>query len=141
MSPDTYYALQRSTLLYLTTYNRRGQSGTVPIWFFLYEDAIYFCTQRGSLKVRRIQQTGRVTLHIGSRAGPRLDCTARILEDDPTLQAILLRTYRKRYSWRWFLLGRRLRRAFAGGTEVIVQLKPDHMASPAAIPDNTVQQS
>jgi PPOX class probable F420-dependent enzyme len=124
MSPEAYHTLQRSTLLYLTTYNRRGQSGTVPIWFFLHEDAIYFCTQRKSLKMRRIQQTGRVTLHIGSRAGPRFDCTARILDDNPTLQASLLRTYRKRYGWRWLFLGRRLRRAFADGTEVIVQLIP-----------------
>jgi PPOX class probable F420-dependent enzyme len=140
MSPEAQHALQHSTLLYLTTYNRRGQAGTVPIWFFLHEDAIYFCTQRTSLKVRRIQQTGRVTLNIGSRTGPRLECTARILEDDPTLQAILLRTYRQRYGWRWFLLGRRLRRAFARGTEVIVQLKPVNVPSPAAPPDNTAHQ-
>ena len=140
MSPEAQHALQHSTLLYLTTYNRRGQSGTVPIWFFLHEDAIYFCTRRESLKVRRIQQTGRVTLYIGSRAGPCLDCTARILENNPTLQAILLHTYRKRYGWRWFFLGRRLRRAFASGTEVIVQLNPVHVVPPASTPDNTAHQ-
>lgn len=124
MFPEAQHALQRSALLYLTTYNRREQSGTVPIWFFLHADTIYFCTLRNSLKARRIQQTGRVTLHIGSREGPRLDCTAHLLENDPALQAILLRTYRQRYGWRWLFLGPRLRRAFARGAEVIVQLRP-----------------
>jgi PPOX class probable F420-dependent enzyme len=124
VSPATQHALQRATLLYLTTYNRRGQSGTVLIWFFLHQEAIYFCTLRDSLKVRRIRQTGRATLHIGSRTGPRLDCMARLLEPNAALQALLLRTYRTRYRWRWLLLGPRLRRAFARGTEVIVQLIP-----------------
>jgi hypothetical protein len=53
----------------------------------------------------------------------------------------LLRTYRQRYGWRWFFLGRRLRRAFADGTEVIVQLKPVNVVPPTATSDNPAQQS
>jgi PPOX class probable F420-dependent enzyme len=136
VSPEAQHALQHSTLLYLTTYNRRGQSGTVPIWFFLHADAIYFCTLRTSLKARRIRQTGRVTLHIGSQQGPRLDCTAHLLGHDPALQALLLRTYRQRYGWRWFLLALRLRRAFARGEEVIVQLSP--LNADTSPPDATI---
>jgi PPOX class probable F420-dependent enzyme len=129
VSPDIQHALQHATRLYLTTSNRRGQSGTVPIWFFLHEGAIYFCTRRTSLKVRRMQQTGRATVHIAHRSGPELHCTAHILEDAPDLQALLLRTYRTRYRWRWLLIGPRLRRAFARGTEVMVQLLPQsHIA-------------
>jgi len=124
MSPELQHTLQHATLLYLTTYNRQGQSGTVPIWFLLHEDAIYFCTLRSSLKVRRIQQTGKVTVHIGSRRGPQFTCAAHVLEHAPDLQALLLRTYRTRYRWRWLFIGPRLRRAFARGTEVIVQLIP-----------------
>jgi PPOX class probable F420-dependent enzyme len=124
MSPDFQRQLQRATLLYLTTYNRHGHAGTVPIWFFLHEGAIYFCTLRQSLKVRRIQQTGRVMVHIGSRQGPSLPCTARVLEDVPDLQLLLLQTYRRRYRWRWLFFGPRLRRAFAQGAEVIVRLTP-----------------
>lgn len=124
MTPEITHALQRASTLYLTTYNHHGQSGTVPIWFFLHQEAIYFCTLRQSLKVRRIRQTGRVTIHIGTRTGPRLACTARVLDNDPVLQALLLRTYRRRYPVRWIVLGPRLRRAFSQGEEVIVQLIP-----------------
>ena len=139
MSPETQRALQCSTLLYLTTYNRRGQSGTVPIWFFVHADAIYFCTLRDSLKARRIRQTGRATLHIGSRRGPRLDCTARWLENDPALQAVLLCAYHQRYGWRWFFLGPRLRRAFARGAEVIVQLSPRNADTLPPTPDDATR--
>jgi PPOX class probable F420-dependent enzyme len=124
MSPEIKQALQHTKTLYLTTYSRSGKSGTVPVWFFLHQEAIYFCTLRESLKVRRIRQTGWVTLHIGRRTGPRLDCAARLLDDAPAIQALLLRTYRPRYPVRWLLLGPRLRRAFARGAETIVQLTP-----------------
>jgi PPOX class probable F420-dependent enzyme len=124
MSPDTQHALQQATRLYLTTYNRQGRSGTVPIWFFLHHGAIYFCTLRSSLKVRRIQQTGRATVQIDRHRGPQLHCTAHVLEDAPDLQALLLHTYRSRYRWRWLFIGPRLRRAFARGAEVMVQLLP-----------------
>jgi uncharacterized protein len=124
MSPDVIRALQRARLLYLTTYSRSGKSGTVPIWFFLHENAIYFCTQRDSLKVRRLRQTGYATLHIGQRHGPGMDCTADILDHNPALQTLLVQTYRKRYWLRWLFLGPRLRRGLARGDEVIIRLTP-----------------
>jgi PPOX class probable F420-dependent enzyme len=124
MNADIMRALQGAKILYLTTYNRRGQSGTVPIWFFLHQENIYFCTLRDSLKVRRLRQTGRATLHMDKRTGPRLECTARLLADDVDLQQRLLHAYRRRYWVRWLILGFRLRRAFARGEEIIVQLTP-----------------
>ena len=124
MSPDVIRALQRARLIYLTTYSRTGKSGTVPIWFFLHDGAIYFCTQRESLKVKRLRQTSHTTLHIGRRNGPRLDCIAEILDHNPNLQTLLIRTYRKRYWLRWLFLGPRLRRALAQDEEVIVRLHP-----------------
>jgi PPOX class probable F420-dependent enzyme len=124
MSPEIQRALRRATLLYVTTYSRTGTAGTVPVLFFVHDEVIYFCTQRDTLKVRRIQQTRHVTLHIGQPTGPRLDCTADLLEDAPALQALLLRTYRKRYPLRWLFLGPRLRRAFTRGTEIMVRLTP-----------------
>jgi PPOX class probable F420-dependent enzyme len=122
MTPDIQRHLERATVLYLTTYNTRGQSGTVPIWFFLHHQAIYFCTRRDSLKVRRLRQTGRATVHIGSTTGPRFDCSAHLLDNNPALQALLLRAYRRRYRWSWLIMGPRLHWAFARGQEVIVQL-------------------
>ena len=119
-----FSALQQARTLYLTTYSRTGKSGTVPVWFFLHQNALYFCTLRHSLKVRRIQQTGKVTIHIGRRNGVRVDCSASVLADNPALQSVLLQTYRQRYPIVWLWIGRRLRQAFAQGREVIVQLTP-----------------
>lgn len=124
MSSDMISALNQVTTLYLTTYSPSGKSGTVPIWFFLHHDQVYFCTQRDSLKVRRIRQTGRARIHLGRRNGLGVDCTAQVVDHDATLVALLLRIYRRRYWFRWLFLGPRLKRAFAQGEELIVQLIP-----------------
>ena len=124
MTSEQRHALQRAKRLYLTTYNRQGRSGTVPIWFLLHQDTLYFCTLRQSLKVRRIQQTGRATIQIGRGSVQRIHCRAELLPDDPAFQTRLLRTYRRRYLWMWCIIGPRLRRAFARGEEVIVRLTP-----------------
>ena len=118
-------ALQRAKLLYLTTVGANGKSGTVPVLFLFDDDAIYFCSQRDTLKVRRIRQTGRVMVHAGKPDGPGLSCSAQLLEDVPDLQTRLLRSYRRRYWLRWLFLGPRLRHAFADGTEVLIRLTPD----------------
>ena len=118
-------ALQDAKLLYLTTFGASGKSGTVPVLFLCDDDAIYVCSQRETLKVRRIRQTGRVTVRAGRPDGPGLSCGARLLEDAPDLQARLLRSYRRRYWLRWLVLGPRLRKAFADGTEVLIRLVPD----------------
>ena len=116
-------ALRRASLLYLTTFSATGRSGTVPVLFLLDGDVIYFCSQRNTLKVRRIQQTGRVTIHPGKPSSPGLSCRAELLEHVPELEARLLRTYRRRYPLRWLVLGSRLRRSFAEGTEVVIQAR------------------
>lgn len=123
--PEFRRALQRAKLLYLTTFGANGRAGTVPVLFWFDDGAIYFCSQRDTLKVRRIRQTGRVTVRAGRPDGPSLSCSAQLLENVPELQARLLRTYRRRYWLRWLILGPRLRKAFANGTEVLVRLVPD----------------
>ena len=122
-------ALQRAALLYLTTFSASGRSGTVPVLYLLDGDVIYFCSQRNTLKVRRIQQTGRVTVRPGGPDGPGLSCRAEVLENAPDLEARLLRTYGRRYPLRWLFLGRRLRKSFADGTEVVIRLDPEDESS------------
>ena len=125
LPPEFQHALQRAKLLYLTTFGASGKSGTVPVLFLLADDAIYFCSQRDTLKVRRIRQTGRVTVRAGTPDGPGLACRAQLVEDAADLQARLLRSYRRRYWLRWLVLGPRLRKAFADGSEVLIQLVPE----------------
>ena len=117
--------LQRAKLLYLTTFGANGKAGTVPVLFWFEDEAIYFCSQRDTLKVRRIRQTGRATIRAGKLDGTSLSCRAQLLEDVPELQARLLHTYRRRYWLRWLFLGPRLRKGFADGTEVLIRLVPD----------------
>ena len=119
-------SLQGAKLLYLTTFSASGRSGTVPVLFLLDGDAIYFCSQRDTLKVRRIQQTGRATVRPGQSDGPGLACRAELLESVPDLETRLLRTYRRRYPLRWLVLGMRLRKSFAEGTEVVIRLEPEN---------------
>lgn len=124
LSAEVRQALQKARLLYVTTYSPTGKSGTVPVLFLLHHEAIYFSTKRDSLKVRRLRHHGRATIHIGQRSGPRLECVAQLIDDDLSLQRMLLRTYRRRYPWRGLILVPLLRRAFARGMEVLVRLTP-----------------
>jgi PPOX class probable F420-dependent enzyme len=125
MSSDAFDALSRTKTVYLTTWSASGKSGTVPIWFFEHHGRIYFCSQRDTLKVRRICRSGRAALHIGSRHGPQLTCAARIVDDDPEVRQRLVQTYRRRYWLRWLFLGPRIQRALNRGEEVIIELTPD----------------
>jgi PPOX class probable F420-dependent enzyme len=125
MPSDVLDALRRTKTVYLTTWSASGKSGTVQIWFFEQCGLIYFCSQRETLKVRRIRRSGRAALNIGRRTGPQLTCTARIVDNDPEVRQLLLQTYRSRYWFRWFFLGPRIQRAFNRGEEVVVELTPD----------------
>ena len=125
LPPEFQHALQRAKLLYLTTFGASGKSGTVPVLFRFDDGVIYFCSQRDTLKVRRIRQTGRVTVRAGRPDGPGLSCRAQLVEDAADLQERLLQAYRRRYWLRWLVLGPRLRKAFADGSEVLIRLVPD----------------
>ena len=130
MSTDILDALRRVKTVYLTTWSARGKAGAVPIWFFQHDGRIYLCSQRDTLKVRRIRRSGRAALHL-TRSGPQLPCAARLVERDPGLQQRLLQTYRRRYRFRWLFLGPRIKRAFERDEEVVIELTPD--AEPASV--------
>ncbi|ETW93263.1 MAG: hypothetical protein ETSY1_39970, partial [Candidatus Entotheonella factor] len=118
MPSDAFDALRRTKTVYLTTWSASGKPGTVPIWFFEHRGRIYFCSQRDTLKVRRIRRSGRAALNVGRRTGPQLTCIARIVDNDPEVQQLLLQTYRRRYRFRWLFLGPRIQRAFERDEEV-----------------------
>ena len=124
MPTDVLEALRRAKTVYLTTWSASGKAGAVPIWFFEHSGRIYFCSQRDTLKVRRIRRSGRAALQL-NRSGPQLHCAARIVDRDPDLQQRLLRAYRRRYRLRWLFLGPRIKRAFQRGEEVMIELTPD----------------
>jgi PPOX class probable F420-dependent enzyme len=125
LNPEVARALGGAKYMYVTTYSRAGQPGTVPTWLWTHEGAVYFTTERKSLKARRIRDTGRATIHVGSKDGPAFEGRAEWVEDRPDLEEALLRAYRRKY---WVLvplwMGRRIRKGLAANTSVLIRITP-----------------
>ncbi len=118
-------ALRRARYMYVTTYSRSGKPGTVPTWLWPHDGAVYFTTQRTSLKARRIRDNGRVSVAVGTRGGPRFEGRAEWVDDQPELEGALLAAYRRKY---WILvplwMGRYIRRGLAARTSVLIRITP-----------------
>ena len=125
MNPDLARALHRAKYMYLTTYSREGRPGTVPTWLWPHDGAVYFTTQRQSLKARRIRDNGRVTVHIGNKDGPGFEGRAEWVDNRPELEQAILAAYRRKY---WLLvpiwMGRYIRRGLARKTSVLIRITP-----------------
>jgi PPOX class probable F420-dependent enzyme len=125
MDPQLDAALQRASYLYVTTYGASGKSGTVPVWCWYDGRAAYFTTHRESLKARRIRETGRVSVRVGTRDGPAFEGHAEWVDGRPDLEAALLGAYRKKY---WLLvplwMGRYIRRRLETRESVLVRVTP-----------------
>jgi PPOX class probable F420-dependent enzyme len=126
VTPALAQALRTAKYIYLTTYGPTGRPGTVPVWCWLHDGAVYFTTQRASLKARRIGRSGRVTIHAGRRDGPAFEGRAEWVDGRPDLEAALLAAYRRKYPllvplW----MGRRIRRGLAAKTSVLIRITPE----------------
>jgi len=131
VTPDLIQTLQTAKYMYLTTYSRAGKPGTVPVWLWYHDGAVYFTTQRASLKARRIRNNGRVTVHAGKPDGPSFDGRAEWVDDRPDLEEALLHAYRQKY---WIMIplwmGRRIRTGLAHKTSVLIRITPASSQSP-----------
>jgi PPOX class probable F420-dependent enzyme len=118
-------ALHQAKYLYLTTYGSSGKSGTVPVWCWYDGMDAYFTTVRESLKARRIRETGRVTVRVGAKDGPRFEGRAEWVDGRPDLEAALLRAYQRKY---WLTvplwMGRWIRRRLGTGASVLIRVTP-----------------
>jgi PPOX class probable F420-dependent enzyme len=125
LAPELESALRAAQYMYLTTYSRAGTPGTVPVWLSLHDGAVYFTTQRASLKARRIRNDGHVTVHVGRKDGPVFEGRAEWVDDRLDLEAALLAAYRQKY---WLLvplwMGRRIRKGLAAKTSVLIRITP-----------------
>jgi PPOX class probable F420-dependent enzyme len=125
VSPALAQALLHAKYVYLTTYGPAGQPGTVPVWCWLHDGAVYFTTLRASLKARRIRQNGRATLRVGRKDGPAFEAQAEWADDRPDLEDGLLDAYRRKYPllvplW----MGRRIRKGLTAKTSVLIRVTP-----------------
>src|SRR5712692_10735094 len=125
LTPALAEALGRAHYIYLTTHSKAGKPGTVPTWCWLHEDAVYFTTQRKSLKARRIAKSERVTVHVGRKDGPAFEGRAELVEDRRDLEKAILAAYHRKY---WVLvplwMGRYLRKGLEARTSVLVRVRP-----------------
>lgn len=125
MSPALAEALARASHIYVTTYGRSGGVGTVPVWRWVDDGQVYFTTRRQSLKARRIRDTGRVTVHVGTTDGPAFEGKAEWVDGRPDLEARLLAAYHKQY---WLLvplwMGWHIRRGLRTGASVLIRITP-----------------
>jgi len=125
MTPELTKALQTARYMYLTTYSQTGKPGTVPVWLWFHEGAIYFTTLRASLKARRIKNYGRVTVHVGKKDGPSFEGRAEWVDDRPDLEGELLHAYRQKYRILVpIFMGRRIRKGLAAKTSVLIRITP-----------------
>ena len=124
-APELRAALERARYIYLTTFSQAGRPGTVPTWCWLHEGALYFATQRASLKARRIRNRGHVAVNIGTKDGPAFEGHAEWVDDRPDLEAAILKAYRRKY---WILvplwMGRYIRRGLRVKTSVLIRILP-----------------
>jgi PPOX class probable F420-dependent enzyme len=124
-APELQAALQRATYIYLTTYSQAGKPGTVPTWCWLHEGALYFTTQRASLKAKRIRNGGRITVNVGTKDGPAFEGHAELVDDRPDLEGAILKAYRRKY---WILvplwMGRYIRKGLRAKTSVLIRILP-----------------
>jgi PPOX class probable F420-dependent enzyme len=130
VTPAMNQALRHARYLYLTTYSPAGTPGTVPVWCWLHEGAVYFTTQRASLKARRIRQNGRVTVRVGRKDGEAFEGRAEWMDDRPDLEDALLAAYRRKYPILIPLgMGRRIRNGLQARTSVLVRITPEAAGS------------
>jgi len=75
----------------LETFKKNGQGVKTPVWFVLYNDALYLYTEADSWKVKRIRNQPRVRVAAcnirGNVKGHWLDATASIVDGDERLAA------------------------------------------------------
>jgi PPOX class probable F420-dependent enzyme len=128
-------ALARARYMYVTTYSRAGKPGTVPTWLWPHEGDVYFTTRRDSLKARRIQNDGRVTVHVGTKDGPAFEGRAEWVDGRADLETALLSDYRRKY---WLLvpvfMGRFIRKGLDTQKSVLIRITPDFTRPPAPAP-------
>jgi PPOX class probable F420-dependent enzyme len=128
-------ALARARYMYVTTYSRAGKPGTVPTWLWPHEGDVYFTTRRDSLKARRIQNDGRVTVHVGTKDGPAFEGRAEWVDGRADLETALLSDYRRKY---WLLvpvfMGRFIRKGLDTQKSVLIRITPDFTRTPAPAP-------
>ena len=75
----------------METFKKSSQGVKTPVWFVLYNDALYAYTEADSWKIKRIRNNPRVRVAVcnirGDVKGPWCEATGSIVEGDERLAA------------------------------------------------------
>jgi PPOX class probable F420-dependent enzyme len=126
LSPATEGLLRSSSYIYVATQRKDGQQSTAsPIWFMWDDGKIFFTTEPGSWKAKRIARGSPLTIHVGSSDGPKLIGKARQVTE-PGLVDRMGKAYSDKYWIAWLGLFRpRSGRVTAGKTAAyLVDVEP-----------------
>ena len=117
VSPKTKELLQSSSYIYVATQRKDGGvSEAVPIWFMWDGEKVFFTTEPGSWKAKRIDRGSPVLINVDSKDGPKLVGKATKVTD-PALVDRMGQAYSDKYWIAWMGLFRpRSGRVTAGKT-------------------------
>ena len=117
VSPKTKELLQSSSYIYVATQRKDGGvSEAVPIWFMWDGEKVFFTTEPGSWKAKRIDRGSPVFINVDSKDGPKLVGKATKVAD-PALVDRMGQAYSDKYWIAWMGLFRpRSGRVTAGKT-------------------------
>lgn len=100
VSTKAAQALTGEMYILLTTFRKDGRAVPTPMWFAAEGNNLYIYTSAVSGKVKRIRNSGRVTVAASNNRGTKLkgptyEATARLLpaSDGPRVDTLLRRKY------------------------------------------------
>jgi hypothetical protein len=107
------------------SYKKSGELVKVQVWLIINRGRIEFLTGKDSYKVRRLRRNPRAICYIGSKNGPAIAGTARILDEKIEL-ARVYRAYWKTHPVFMLLgIGLRIWIEMLLGKRVVVSVEPD----------------
>jgi PPOX class probable F420-dependent enzyme len=129
LAPEVREALGSAKQLYVATRRADGSMSTpAPIWFMFDGNAVYFTTDRGSYKAKRIAKGSPVLVWVGTSTGPHFVGKGEVLHD-PALAEKMAPVYDQKYWISWLGFFRPRPDRVRDGKTVIVRVTPQPAAS------------
>ena len=127
----TEAALRDSSLIYVATRRRNGALSAIkPIWFYYDDGKIFFTTEPGSWKAKRIAAGSPLYIWVGSERGPFVQGTAERVTDSALVDR-MGEAYAKKYWIAWLgLFKPRSGRVSSGKTNAYL-VTPTQAEAPA----------
>lgn len=117
-------ALKTAKDLYVATQRKDGtRSSVAPIWFMYDGEAVYFTTQPGTHKAKRIESGSPVLVWVGAENGPHFVGRGEILRD-PAVATKMAPVYDRKYWISWLGFFRPRAERVRDGKTLIVRVTP-----------------